>query len=232
MNKAATFGIAGALVSAAMFAAGFSVGSKPNLSAMPLPAQAAPARSEIEAVVRSYLIQNPQILMEMQASLEQQQEEQQRVSQVQTIQSASAEIFNADYDGIIGNPQGSVTVVEFFDYNCGFCKRAMGDMDALVKADTDVRFVLKEFPILGPDSQRAHVVSMAFRKLSPDNFTEFHRALMGAGRATEASAIDVARQLGVEEAALRAEMENPDIARAFARTYELANRLAITGTPS
>jgi protein-disulfide isomerase len=232
MSKAAIFGIAGALVSALMFALGYSAGNTPNAGAGPIAAQTAPARSEIEAVVRSYLIENPQILMEMQASLEMQQEEQQRVSQVETIQSASAEIFSADYDGIIGNPEGSVTIVEFFDYNCGFCKRAMADMDAVVKTDDDVRFVLKEFPILGPDSQRAHVVSMAFRKLAPQNYSNFHRALMNAGRATEASAIDIALQMGVDEAALRAEMQNPDISRAFARTYELANRLAITGTPS
>lgn len=232
MKTAAVLGVAGVLVSAGMFAFGYSAGSRPDLSALPMPAQAAPSRTEIEAMVRSYLVENPEILIEMQTALELRQEEQQRVSQVETIQNASSELFNADYDGVIGNPEGSVTVVEFFDYNCGFCKRAMDDMDAMVEADPDLRFVLKEFPILGPDSQRAHVVSMAFRALSPDSYGEFHRALMTSGRATEASAVAIALELGVEEAALRAEMENPNISRAFANTYELANKLSITGTPS
>src|SRR5690606_13776413 len=142
-------------------------------------------------------------------------------------------IFNADYDGVIGNPEGSVTVVEFFDYNCGFCKRAYEDMEAMVAANPDLRFVLKEFPILGPDSQKAHVVSMAFRTLAPEKYGEFHRALlMGGGRADEASAIRAALDLGVEEAALREEMKNPAITEAFGDTYDLATQLAITGTPS
>jgi protein-disulfide isomerase len=136
-------------------------------------------------------------------------------------------------DGILGNPEGSVTLVEFFDYNCGYCKRALADMDGMLAADPDLKFVLKEFPILGPDSQKAHVVSMAFRSLHPDLYPEFHRRLLGAsGRADEASAIALAVELGADEAALRREMGNPAIGEAFARTYELADRLAITGTPS
>jgi len=190
------------------------------------------ARADIEAVVRDYLLANPDILMEMQTALEVRQEEEQRVSQQETIASASDEIFNAAYDGIVGNPQGSTTIVEFYDYNCGFCKRAMEDMEALVAKDPDLRFVLKEFPILGPDSQKAHIVSMAFRALSPEQYGAFHRALISGGRATEDSAIAVALELGADEQALRSEMQNPAIRMAFENTYELANRLAITGTPS
>ncbi len=71
------------------------------------------------------------------------------------IKNAKDEIFNSAFDGVVGNPNGKVTIVEFYDYNCGFCKRAIDDMQALTKADPDLRFVLKEFPILGPDSQKA-----------------------------------------------------------------------------
>ena len=124
-------------------------------------------------------------------------------------------------------------IVEFYDYNCGYCKRAIEDMHALTKADPDLRFVLKEFPILGPDSQKAHVVSMAFRKMMPEKYGEFHDQLLGGqGRAGEASAIKIALALGADEKKLREEMKDPAIAEAFARTYELANKLAITGTPS
>jgi protein-disulfide isomerase len=108
----------------------------------------------------------------------------------------------------------------------------MEDMEAMVAADPNLRFVLKEFPILGPDSQKAHVVSMAFRALAPGKYGEFHRALLGGGRADEAKAIKAALALGVDEAALREEMKNPAIIEAFSQTYDLANSLNITGTPS
>src|SRR5690606_16329304 len=149
------------------------------------------------------LVANPEILADMQIALEEREQERQRVAQQETIAGASEQIFNAAYDGVIGNPEGSVTVVEFFDYNCGFCKRAFEDMEAMVEANPDLRFVLKEFPILGPDSQKAHVVSMAFRALAPEKYGDFHRAvLMGGGRANEAAAIRAALDLGVDEAAL------------------------------
>lgn len=231
MSKATVLGITGAAVGAAMFAFGFVAGSNPVVSPV-MPDDASMTRTQVESIVHNYLAANPEILIEMQTALETQQEERQRVSQVDTIRGAKQEIFNASYDGIIGNPEGTVTIVEFFDYNCGFCKRALSDMETVVQSNPDLRFVLKEFPILGPDSQRAHVVSMAFRNLAPEKYGDFHRELMNGSRAGEATAIAVATRHGVDEAALRREMENPQIAQAFAQTYELASRLAITGTPS
>jgi protein-disulfide isomerase len=238
MKNAVVIGTLGIGISFAMLAFGYLAGTG-NVPATAAPSvmlaeQSEPAdRGEIEAIVRDYLISNPDILIEVQAALETRQDEQRRVAQLDTIKNASDTIFNAQYDGVIGNPAGKVTVVEFFDYNCSFCKRALGDMEKLVSGNPDVRFVMKEFPILGPDSQKAHQVSMAFRALVPEKYAEFHARLLGGqGRANEAAAIRVAAELGVEEAALRAEMENPAISAAFGETYDLANRLAITGTPS
>jgi protein-disulfide isomerase len=106
-------------------------------------------------------------------------------------------------------------------------------MLALTSADPDLRFVLKEFPILGPDSTKAHVVSMAFRTLMPEKYGDFHNQLLGGqGRASEATAMKIALALGADETKLREEMKNPAINAAFEKTYELANKLAITGTPS
>lgn len=190
-------------------------------------------RAEVEAIVREYLLANPEILIEMQDVLEKRQAEEQRLAALAAIEEAKDEIFNSAYDGVVGNPNGTTTVVEFYDYNCGFCERAMQDMLALTAANPDLRFVLKEFPILGPDSQKAHVVSMAFRSLMPEKYGEFHRQLMSMdGRAGEATAMKVALSLGADEAALKAAMKDPAIGEAFNRTYELANKLNITGTPS
>jgi protein-disulfide isomerase len=237
MKNAVVIGTLGMVIAVAMLAFGYLAGTgNAPATAAPSPTLALERqldRSEVETIVRDYLVSNPEILVEVQAALEAQHDEQRRVGQLDTIRNSSDILFNASYDGMIGNPEGTVTVVEFFDYNCGYCKRALDDMDRLVASDPDLRFVLKEFPILGPDSQKAHQVSMAFRALAPEKYGEFHRVLINSqGRVNEAAAIRVATSLGVDEAALRAEMQNPEINAAFGETYELANRLAITGTPS
>lgn len=226
---------AGAVFAIGAAVAGFAAGSasSPAAGSTASAASAAPDRTAVEAIVRDYLVNNPEIMIEVQQALETRQMESQRLVQTEIIREHRNRIFNADHDAVIGNPEGSVTIVEFFDYNCGYCKRALADMDALVADDPDLRFVLKEFPILGPDSQRAHIVSMAFHQLLPENYDAFHRDLLSSeARVTEDEAVLVAIRHGADEAALRQEMENPAIIAAFQETYELADQLAITGTPS
>ncbi|MBX3580883.1 MAG: DsbA family protein [Rhizobiaceae bacterium] len=241
MGKAIWLSAAGLAVAAGVLSAGYVAG-KPG-SAIASDAATGPVtvasaggsvdRTEIENIIRDYLVKNPELLIDMQQALEDKQREAQRVANLEVIEGAKTDIFNAAYDGYVGNPDGKTTIVEFYDYNCGYCKRAQQDMLALTAADPDLRFVLKEFPILGPDSTKAHVVSMAFRALMPEKYGDFHNQLIGGqGRATEDAAIKIAVSLGADEAALRQEMKNPAIAEAFNQTYELANKLAITGTPS
>lgn len=241
MSKAVAVGVVGLALSASMLGMGFYAGNS-NLSdgaqaaatAMNDPRSADPAdREAIEAIVRNYLLTNPDIFLEVQQVLQTREEESRAAVQQAAIGDNADLIYNAAHDGIVGNPDGDVTIVEFFDYNCGFCKRAMEDMDAMVAADPELRFVLKEFPILGPDSRAAHVVSMAFRSLAPDRYADFHRELlMQPGRANEAAAIRVALNHGVAEAELRQAMQAPEIEAAFEEAYRLADSLMITGTPS
>lgn len=240
MNKPIIVGAAGIAVAFGMLGFGLLAGQNGTADSGDLPrivgtasAQTSVDRGQVEVIVRDYLLKNPEILMEMQSALEAKQQEEQRVAHLEVIESARDEIFNAGYDGFVGNPDGKVTIVEFYDYNCGYCKRAHNDMLALTAADPDLRFVLKEFPILGPESQQAHIVSMAFRALMPEKFGEFHnRLISGEGRADEASAVAIALSLGADEAKLREEMKSPAITESFAKTYELANKLSISGTPS
>ncbi len=239
MNKAILLGTTGVAVALAMLAFGFVAGSPEVAKAgTTQTVQTASAdtkidRAEVEGIIRDYLLKNPEVLLEAQEALEAKQKEEQRIASLGVIEKAKDEIFNSTFDGVVGNPKGKVTIVEFYDYNCGYCKRAIDDMHALTKSDPDVRFVLKEFPILGPDSQKASVVSMAFHLMHPEKYGEFHNALLGGqGRATEATAIKVAVSLGADEAALREKMKDPSITEAFSKTFELANKLAITGTPS
>ncbi|MBO6553106.1 MAG: DsbA family protein [Roseitalea sp.] len=190
-------------------------------------------RTEIGEIVRDYLLANPEVMIEVQEALEAQRtaEEDQRRKDV--IASAADDLFRHPADPVLGNPDGDVTIVEFFDYNCGFCRRAMEDMNALIETDPNLRFVLKEFPILGEDSQAAHMVALAFNRLMPQSYAAFHEQLMNVdGRANEEAAVRIAVALGADEAALRREMANPQNARSVETTYLLAEALGITGTPS
>ncbi|MER9048611.1 DsbA family protein [Mesorhizobium sp. M0923] len=239
MTKAILLGTTGVAAALAMLAFGFVAGSPQTAKAgtaqlvQTASSETKLDRTEVEGIVRDYLLKNPEVLLEAQQALEAKQKEEQRVASLGVIKDAKDQIFNSAFDGVVGNPNGKVTIVEFYDYNCGYCKRAIDDMRALTKADPDLRFVLKEFPILGPDSQKASVVSMAFHLMKPEKYREFHNALLGGqGRATEAAAIKVALSLGADEAALREKMKDPSITEAFSKTYDLATKLAITGTPS
>lgn len=247
MNRALLLGTTGAIAALAMLGVGYAAGTMPAMQAVPaatldtinvtaavtkLPASTLD-RAEVESIVRDYLLKNPEVLLEAQEALETKQKEAQRVAYQDVIKNQKGDIFNSAFDGVVGNPQGKITIVEFYDYNCGFCKRAMEDMQTLTESDPDLRFVLKEFPILSPDSHKASVVSMAFHKLMPEKYGEFHTTLLGGeGRATEARAIKIALSLGANEAKLREHMQDPDIPAALEKTYDLANKLAITGTPS
>ncbi len=240
MKKAILLGTAASALGFAMLALG-SIAVSPQVAnaedaisqTQAPPAESKIDRAEVEGIIRDYLLKNPEVLLEVQEALEAKQKEEQRLASLGVIKDNKGEIFNSTFDGVVGNPKGKVTIVEFYDYNCGFCKRAMEDMRTLTAADPELRFVLKEFPILSPDSQKASVVSMAFHLMMPEKYGEFHNALLGGeGRATEATALKVALSLGADEAELRAKMQDPSIVEALSKTYDLANKLAITGTPS
>jgi protein-disulfide isomerase len=203
--------------------------------ALPFPAAALDdkQKEEIGAFIKDYLIAHPEIMLDVQDALEKKQQ-QARLSQANMAVDANHDaIFNAPDDISLGNPKGDVTVVEFFDYNCGYCRHALSDMDALIKKDPNIRFVLKEFPILGPDSVAAHKVSDALRKLAPEKYPAFHHAMLSEkGRATEASAIETAVSLGLNEAEIRKTMADSPDDDSVQQAYALAQSIGITGTPS
>ena len=199
----------------------------------PASALDAAQKEEIGAFVREYLLANPEILSEMQAALQTKQEAEAAEKAKAAIVANREALTGAPQDVVLGNPDGDVTIVEFFDYNCGFCKHALEDMNAIIEGDDKVRFVLKEFPILGPDSLAAHRVAMSFRKLMPEKYGEFHRTLLGSeARATEETAMDLAVKLGADEDKVRAGMEDPEITESIKQAYSLADQLGINGTPS
>ena len=237
MGKLAGYGLIGVIVAVAMLALGYWAGTSRDTMPDTVAAHGDDASggqiAGLDEAIRNYLLTNPEVLLEAQEALQVKQDAEQRVAQQSAISEESAAIFQSASDAVIANPDGGVTMVEFFDYNCGYCKRALNDMNAMISEDKDLRFVLKGFPILGPDSHAAHVVSEAFKMMMPEKYLDFHRELLGGGgRADEARAIKIAVSLGADEAELLQKMTDPQIEQNFRETYKLADALGITGTPS
>lgn len=189
--------------------------------------------NHIKDVVKDYLITNPEIMLEVQDALEKQQSSKLAKTQSSAIQAMSDDIYNSSYDAVIGNPNGSVTIVEFYDYNCGYCKQSYPDMQKLIKNNPELRVILKDFPILGPDSVQAHKVAQAFKKFYPEKYIAFHKELLtGQGRANEEKAMKLAIKLGATEKQIRAEIATDNAQKPFMVNMKIAYALNINGTPS
>ena len=190
-------------------------------------------KSEVGKIIREYLLENPELILEVQQALEEKQQQELAITQLEILKSQKDEIFSAPYQIEIGNPEAEITIVEFFDYNCGFCQRALTDMEILLQSNDNIKFVLKEFPVLGEGSIEASRVSMAFSKVLPDKHAEFHTELLSMPGAKDGNrALQLAVQMGAQQTEILTEMEKPQIIDTIQSTYSLANGLGITGTPS
>jgi protein-disulfide isomerase len=184
-----------------------------------------------EQRVREYLLRNPEVIMEALQVLQDRQRAAEAEGLKRTIAERSEEILNDPAAPVGGNPSGDVTLVEFFDYNCPYCRRVAPTVSALEQGDPDLRIVYKEFPILGEGSQFAAQAALASRKQG--KYVSFHNALMQATeQVTEESVIEIAGTVGLDAEQLRADMQDPAIQAAIARNLRLASALGITGTPS
>ena len=131
---------------------------------------------------------------------------------------------------VAGNPKGDITVVEFFDYNCGYCKRGFHNIRELIEKDSNVRVVFKELPILSKDSEEAAKIALAAR--AQGKYWELHQALIDSkGRVTEAFALETAGKLGLDVEKLKADKDSDAVKGELARVEALARKMNITGTP-
>jgi protein-disulfide isomerase len=209
-----------------------------SLAAAALLASAVPAlaltdtdKDEVRAVIREYLIQNPEVIEEALNELKRKQEEAELSAAKSAIADNATALFRSETDLVMGNPDGKITMVEFFDYNCGYCKRAFPDIAKLIETDKDLRVVMKEFAILGPGSVFAARAALASRKQG--KYQEFHIALMGhEGRLDEASVLSIAGATGLDVEKLKTDMEAEDIAATLAANTAVAEKLNIGGTPA
>jgi protein-disulfide isomerase len=205
-----------------------------------LPAQAQSfspdQRGEIERIMRDYLLSHPELLQEVLAEMEKRQAVADAEKHRAGVQEHAATIFSSPRQITLGNPQGDVTVVEFFDYNCGYCKRAMADMTDLMKGDSKLKFVLKEFPVLGEGSTQAAQVAVAVRmqdKTGGKKYLEFHQKLLGGrGQADKARALAVAKEVGLDMTRLEKDMASDEVKETLQESFKLAEALGLNGTPS
>lgn len=185
-------------------------------------------------LIRETLLQNPEIIQEAMIELERRNAVAQAEAQKSAVIAEKARLTDPATSVIVGNPQGDVTLIEFMDYNCGFCKRAMEDVRALAKDDPKLKIVIKDFPILGPDSVEASRVALAVRnQLQGAKYFDFHHKLMATkGRINGAKALEIAKEAGADVERVKKDIDAPAVKAAIEDTVALGDRLGLTGTPA
>ena len=188
--------------------------------------------AQINPMIETYLMGNPQILEKMSLALQNDQ----RVAQVAKSKAAIAGmkdvIYNDEGHIILGNPKGDVTLVEMFDYNCGYCRQALPDMATLLAEDPNLKVILKEFPILSKESIDAARVAVLVGKSDADYWT-FHQSLFSSrGQVTGETALAEAQSLGLNRVELELQMNSAPVAETIQKSYDIAKALNITGTPT
>ena len=191
-------------------------------------------REAFRTEVREFLMENPQVILEAVDALEQRQAADQAQADEELVAAHSEAIFEDGYSWVGGNPDGDITIVEFMDYRCGYCRRAKEEVEELVENDGDIRFVLKEFPILGEASMIASRFAIATKNVAGDDaYKSVHDALMAmSGEPNETALKRLAGTLGLDADAIIAEMESDAVTEEITSVRELAQQLQVRGTPT
>ncbi len=207
-----------------------------------LPARAQPVntafspdqKKQIESVIHDYLMQHPEVVQDAMVELEKRQKDAEKQAREKITLDKASPLYSSKYQMVLGNPKGDVTLVEFFDYNCGYCKKALSDNIKLLDTDKNLRLILKEFPVLGQGSVEASQVAMAARDdMKPEQMMQFHTRLLGSpGPASRQKALAVAKEVGLDPARITAKLDNPEVATGIQESMSMADQLGLTGTPS
>ena len=206
----------------------------PAPAAAQAPLEMAPEdRAVLRAEVRRYLLEHPEVILEAVQVFEERRRLAEAEAEAEMLAARRAELEDDGYSVVTGNPEGDLTVVEFVDYNCGFCRRAHPHTRALIEADPGVRYVIKEFPILGAESVAAARAAVAASLQDEDKYLAFNDAMMRHdARLDEAAVWAIARRVGLDPDRLRRDAAGDEVSARLARTADLARSLGIEGTPS
>jgi protein-disulfide isomerase len=192
-------------------------------------------KAEVGQIVHDYLIANPEVIKLAVEELTKREKVAEAAAREKTLTKDNEKLFNSQNQAVVGNPSGDVTIVEFFDYNCGYCKQSLINVAKLIETDPKVRVVLKDLAILGPDSTEAAEVATAVRiqlKGGP-KFWDFHRKLLASrGHIGKAQALAAAKEVGVDIDQVEKDLKSPAIRENLEEAANLAESLHFNGTPS
>lgn len=187
-------------------------------------------KGEIETIIQDYISENPEIIIEAFESFREKQERD-RQQQMEASILKYQDFFSGEDAIVVGNPEGAITVVEFFDYNCGYCKRALPDVQAVLDSEEDVRVVLMEMPILGPPSLEAAKWAMAAKEQG--QYFEYHQALMELrGAKNEENFVKIGEELGLDIEQLKSDAASQEIQEQINESVAIARDIGIGGTPA
>lgn len=188
-------------------------------------------KSEIEQLIEEYLMSHPEIILESVQKYRERQEAERKEQGVNALRARRDDIERDPHTPVAGNPAGDVTIVEFFDYNCGYCKSVLATVRQILIEDAGVRLVLKEYPILSEGSEFAARAALAAEQ--QNRYFEFHNALMEVrGQVSQERVLETALELGLDVAKLTSDMEDEKIDIQIESNRELAQSLNINGTPT
>lgn len=210
----------------------FAAAGQPAVAQQSLPGGFSAEQIEgLEQIIQQYLLENPDVLVEALNTYQQRQRLAEEDRKQQALVENLAELRTDPNTPVVGNPDGDVVIVEFFDYRCGYCRRVVQDLRALVEEDGNIRLAMKEFPILGPASTRAARAALAADKQG--QYEAYHFALMTQpGDMSDPHLMQVARQFGMDVEQLKADMDSEEISALIQRNHALAQSLGIGGTPA
>lgn len=189
-------------------------------------------REQVEQIISEYLDKNPEKIANALIAYQQKAEENRAKDAQKYIIEKKAEIEENPNDPIAGNANGDVTVVEFFDYSCGYCKRVFPLIEKLLNEDKNVKIVFKELPILGPNSVMTSKAALALHQIAPDKYFAFHKQAINSRISGADSLMKIVSDLGVDSAKVKELMDKPEINEKLSDIHELASSLGIRGTPA
>ncbi len=224
--------LAGALVLGLVLALAPAISGPAAAQEQSRPGNFAPEQIEgIEQIVRDYLLAHPEVLIQSLNEFQQRQKVAENQRQQQAVITSRAALTQDPDSPVMGNPEGDVAIVEFFDYKCPYCKRVAGTLKEVIEADGKIRLVMKEFPILGPQSIKAARAALASARQG--KYEEFHWALMiRPGNMSDPHIRKIASSVGLDVERMQKDMESEEIDAMIRRNNQLARRLQITGTPA
>ncbi len=188
-------------------------------------------KTEVRKIIKDYLMENPEIIREALQELERRTAEEEKKRQKKLVSENRDLLVDPKYSYVTGNKDGDITVVEFFDYNCPYCRQSLNDIVKLMEEDKNVKIVFKEYPILGEASRKASLAALAARK--QNKYMEYHTALLSAkGRITDENILSIAKSTGLDVEQLQKDMNSDEIKEVLKKNIEVGIKLGINGTPT